>query len=401
MEKPAIEGGTPVRCKKDYLVFGQPDIRQEEIDEVVDTLKSKWIGTGPKTVRFEKLFSNYIDPIGETYAVALSSCTAALHLSINALNIKRGDEVITSPFSFVATANAILHSGAKPVFVDVNKDTMNIDVSLIEDKINENTKAILPIHFAGRPCDMDGIINLSENYDLRIIEDAAHAIESRYKDRKIGTIGDITCFSFYATKNLTTAEGGMITTKSKYLANKIRNLSLHGLSADAWRRYSDEGYKHYLAISHGFKYNMTDLSASLGIHQLNRINENLKKRNSVWEIYNNSFKDLPVEIPKGSNESLHSRHLYTLKLNLEELNVTRDKFLDALHRENIGSGVHYIPIHLHPIYKKKYNYKLGDFPNSEFIGERTISIPLAPNLTNKDVEDVIKGIRKLLIYYTK
>lgn len=399
MNVPAIEGGKPVRTKEEFLTFGQPDIQQDEINELVDTLKSKWIGTGPKTLRFEKLFSDYIDPNGNTYSVALSSCTAALHLSIKSLGIEYGDEVITTPFSFIATANSIIHAGARPVFVDVDKKTANIDPDLIQEKITYKTKAILPVHFGGRPCNMDEILNIADENNLKIIEDAAHAIESKYKGKKIGTIGDITCFSFYATKNLTTAEGGMITTKNKEVADKIKNLSLHGLSADAWSRYSDTGYKHYLAVDHGYKYNMTDLHSSLGIHQLSRIDENLKKREKIWKVYNETFKSLPVTLPKEENpENLHSRHLYGLTLNLEDLAINRDEFLSALYAENIGSGVHYIPIHLHPAYKK-YGYKIGDFPNSEFLGNRTISIPLSPALKERDVNDVIEAVTKILNYY--
>ena len=400
MNPPAIEGGTPVRRKEDFLVFGQPEIREDEINEVIDTLKSKWIGTGPKTLKFEELFSKYIDPSGRTYATAVSSCTAALHLSLKALDIEVGDEVLTTPLSFVATANAIVHSGAKPIFVDIDRETFNINPNLIENNINESTKAIIPVHFAGRPCEMDKIMDISSRYNLKVIEDAAHAIESKYKSKKIGTIGDLTCFSFYATKNLTTAEGGMITTKNKTLADKVRNLSLHGLSADAWSRYSDLGYKHYLATTHGFKYNLTDLHSSLGIHQLSRINENLKKRERIWKIYNSAFKDLPVIFSKEDLENLHSRHLYKLILNLDELRITRDQFLDALHRENIGCGVHYIPIHLHPAYQK-YGYKTGDFPNAEFIGERTVSIPLSPTLRDNDINDVINSVTKILSYYRR
>jgi dTDP-4-amino-4,6-dideoxygalactose transaminase len=402
MEKPAIGGGKPVRNKEEFLVFGQPEIKEEEINEVLNTLRSKWIGTGPKTLKFEKLFSEYIDPSNQTYAVALSSCTAALHLSLKSLGIKEGDEVITTPFSFVATSNAIIHVGAKPVFVDIEKDTFNINVDDIEEKITDKTKVILPVHFTGRPCEMDNILDIANTYNLKIVEDAAHAIETKYKNKKIGTIGDITCFSFYATKNLTTAEGGMITTQNKNLADKIKTLSLHGLSADAWSRYSDKGYEHYLAIDHGFKYNMTDLNASLGIHQLSRINENLKKRERIWNLYDDAFKDLPLILVKEEKpENLHSRHLYKLILELEELKINRDQVLDALHAENIGCGVHYIPIHLHPFYSDNYHYKRGDFPNAEFIGDRTVSIPLSPALTDKDVHDVINAVTKILTYYRK
>jgi len=254
--------------RKNFLIFGSPYIEKTEIDEVVKCLKSGWIGTGPRVHQFENDFRNYI---GSKYAVALNSCTAALHLSMLVSGLSKGDEVITTPMTFVATANAILHTGAKPVFVDVKKDTMNIDPSLIEKSITTKTKAILPVHFAGRPCEMDYIMELSKKNNLLVIEDAAHAIEAKYKNKKIGNIGDMTCFSFYVTKNLVTGEGGMLTTNKKQWADNVKKFGLHGLSADAWKRYSDEGFKHYECIFPGFKYNMTDIQASLGIHQLQRI----------------------------------------------------------------------------------------------------------------------------------
>jgi len=262
---------SPVR--NDFLVFGTPAIEQPEIDEVVKCLKSGWIGTGPRVHKFENSFRDYI---GSKYAMALNSCTASLHLSMLVSGVKSGDEIITTPMTFAATSNAIIHTGAKPVFVDVEKDSMNIDPNLIEKAITPQTKAILPVHFAGRPCKMDHIMEIAQKNNLLVIEDAAHAIEAKYKGQKIGNIGDMTCFSFYVTKNLVTGEGGMVTTNNEEWAKKVKVLGLHGLSKDAWKRFADEGYKHYQVVSPGFKYNMMDIQASLGIHQLERLEKNFE-----------------------------------------------------------------------------------------------------------------------------
>ncbi|KAA0258996.1 DegT/DnrJ/EryC1/StrS family aminotransferase [Deferribacter autotrophicus] len=393
--KPAIEGGKPVRDS--FLVFGQPDISDDELNEVIDTIRSKWIGTGPKTHKFQEEFRKYI---GAKYAHATNSCTAALHLSLIAAGIKPGDEVITTPMTFCATANAIIHAGATPIFVDIDKTTLNIDVNKIEEKITKKTKAILPVHFAGRPCNMDKIQEIAKKYNLVVIEDAAHAIEAYYKNKKIGTIGDLTCFSFYVTKNMTTVEGGMVTGNNEELINKIRILSLHGMDKDAWKRYSDEGYKHYMVVEAGFKYNMTDIQASFGLHQLKKINENFEKRKKIWKMYDEAFADLPlIKLANPDDSGLHARHLYIMILDLGRLKVNRDYILEALTKENIGVGVHYISLHKHPYYKNLLNLKDDDFPNSSFISDRTISIPFGSYLSDRDVEDVINAVRKILTFY--
>ena len=369
---PAIKGGTPVRKKENYLVFGEPYIGREEIEEVIRTLESCWVGTGPKVSRFEEMVKEYL---GAKYAVALSSCTAALHLSMLALGIGREDEVITTPMTFSATANSILHTGAKPVFVDIDKETLNIDVEQIEDAITEKTKAILPVHFAGRPCNIDAILNLVKRHNLLLIEDAAHAFGAEYKGKKIGNFGDVTCFSFYVNKNITTIEGGMVTTDNSYLADRIKILALHGMSKDAWRRFSDEGYKHYYVGEAGFKYNMTDVQASMGLHQLPRIEEWHKRRVEIWKKYNDAFQNLPLQLPLEEEKNIrHARHLYTIILKTEKLNCDRDFILNALHAEGIGVGVHYTALHLHPQFRR-IGYKKGNFPNAEYIGDRTISLP--------------------------
>jgi len=396
-ERPAMEGGKPVRKK--FLVFGAPDIKDDEIKEVVKTLKSSWIGTGPKTHKFEEEFKKYI---GTKHAVALNSCTAGLHLALVVLGVKAGDEVITTPLTFASTANVIVHQGARPVFVDVEKDTMNIDPSKIEGKITSKTKAIIPVHIAGRPCRMDEIMRIARERGLAVIEDAAHAIESVYKGKKIGAIGDIAAFSFYVTKNLVTAEGGMVTTDNDEWAEKIRVMSLHGISKDAWKRYSAEGYQHYDTLYPGYKYNMTDIQASMGLHQLKRINKNLKVRKRIWKKYNAAFKDIPEIITPIEEQNItHARHLYTILIRPERLKIDRNHVMEALRRENIGSGIHFISLNLHSYYMNAFGYKRGDFPNAEFISDRTISIPLSSRLTEKDTDDVIEAVKKIIGYYKK
>ena len=386
-----FNNSNPVR--NDFLVFGSPKIEQEEIDEVVECLKSGWIGTGPRVNEFENAFCDYI---GSKYAIALNSCTAALHLSMLISDVSIGDEVITTPMTFAATANAILHAGAKPIFVDVEKDSMNIDPSLIEKAISPKTKAILQVHFAGRPCNMDHIMEIAQKNNLLVIEDAAHAVEAKYKGKKIGNIGDMTCFSFYVTKNLVTGEGGMITTNNEEWSKKIKIRALHGMTSDARMRYANENYKHYQVIAPGFKYNMMDIQASLGIHQLKRLDKNFDRRKEIWNIYNKAFENLPVTTPSEEKDTVHGRHLYTLLLDLDNLKISRDEFLGEIVRENIGVGVHFISLHLQPYFKETFGLKKDDFPNSAFISERTVSIPFSAKLTEKDVQDVINAITKVL-----
>ncbi len=393
----ALNGGAPVR--KDFLIFGSPHFEEDEINEVVQTIRSCWVGMGPKVALFEKMFSQYIGPKN---AVALNSCTAGLHLSMLVSKLKPGDEVITTPMTFCATANSIIHANCTPVFADVDRETMNINPDEIEKKITPKTRAIIYVHMAGRPCKMDKILDIAKKHNLILIGDCAHAIEAEYKGKKVGSYGDMNVFSFYVTKNLVTVDGGMVTTDNEEYANAIKIYGLHGMSKDAWKRYSDREYKHYYAIYPGYKYNMTDIQASFGIHQLKRIETQYKRRYEIWERYNEAFVNLPVMIPapfeKGTR---HALHLYTLLLKLKSLKAVRDIIMQAITMENIGLGVHFISLNLHPFYKKTFGYKRGDFPNSEFISDRTLSIPLSSKLTDKDVEDVIEAVSKVLNYYKR
>jgi dTDP-4-amino-4,6-dideoxygalactose transaminase len=381
--------------RKDFLVFGSPLIENDEIEEVVKSMKSGWIGTGPKVQRFEEMFREFK---GVKYAMALNSCTAALHLSLNVIGIQPGDEVIVPTMTFASTANAVIHSGGKPVLVDCGKDTMNIDPEQIEAKITPKTRAIIVVHFAGRPCEMDDIMKIAGKHGLKVIEDCAHTIEARYKGKNTGLFGDIGCFSFYVTKNIITGEGGMAITDNEEYADKIKILALHGMSKDAWRRFSDAGYKHYQVVFAGFKYNMTDIQAAMGIHQLPRVESYWKRRRQIWNIYDEAFKELPVFLPAPVPDySKHSYHLYTLLLDIHRAGITRDRFLEEITGRNIGVGVHYIALHLHPFYQQTYGYKEGDFPNAEWISERTVSLPLSPKLTDNDVDDVIQSVYDITI----
>ena len=383
---------TPLR--KEYLVFGAPQIETAEIEEVVDSLQSGWLGTGPKVARFETAFKEYV---GAEHAMAVNSCTAGLHLSMLVAGLGPGDEVITTPMTFCATVNTIIHAGATPVLVDCDKETMLIDPQRIEDAITPRTRAIVPVHLCGRPCDMDAISDIAQRHNLIVIEDAAHAIETVYKGSKIGNISHLTCFSFYVTKNVVTGEGGMVTTNNPDFADKIKMYGLHGMSRDAWKRFSDDGYRHYQVVFPGFKYNMMDIQAAIGLHQLTRVDENLKRRNELWQLYNESFSDLPVGLPAlDEPDTVHARHLYTLMIDEGRCGLTRDQFMQKLHELNIGTGVHYLAVHLHPYYRERFGYSEADFPNATWVSERTVSIPLSPKLTDKDAKDVIETIRLIL-----
>lgn len=380
--------------RKDFLVFGSPLIEQPEIDEVIASLKSGWLGTGPKVQQFEELFKDYK---GSEFAIALSSCTAALHLSLLVMGLQQGDEVIVPTMTFAATANAVIHAGAKPVFVDCRRDTMNIDPEDFERKITSRTKAVIPVHFAGRPCDMDTIIEIAERHSLGVIEDCAHAIETEFHGKKAGTFGAMGCFSFYVTKNVVTGEGGMVITDNQNYADEIKVLALQGMTKDAWRRFADEGYKHYQIVYAGFKYNMTDIQAAIGIHQLPRVGEYWERRREIWNRYDEAFASLPIiRLARIDEDSKHAHHLYTLLLDLKKIGLTRDQLLDQMAERNIGVGVHYIALHLHPYYQEAFGCKKGDFPNAEWISERTVSIPLSAKLTDDDVDDVIDSVEAIL-----
>lgn len=395
---PAVFGGVPVRRR--FLVFGRPYVGKEEIEEVVATLKSGWWGTGPKTEKFEAVFAKYAKA---QYAVSVNSATAGLHLALKVLGIGPGDEVITTPMTFVSTANVILHCGAKPVFADIERDTWNIDPTKIEAKITKKTKAILPVHLHGRPANMDAILRIARKHKLFVVEDAAHAVEAKYHGRKIGSIGNLTVFSFYSTKNVATAEGGMTTTNNRKLNERLRILRLHGLSLDAYKRYSVKHFTLYEAVEPGYKYNLTDIASSLGLHQLARVERNLITRKRIWRKYmrafaGNSYLALPAPIEPRTR---HAMHLFAILLDLDRLKVKRNEFIDAFIKEGIGSGVHFSPIHLHEYYRKTFGYKKGDFPVAEYVGERTVSLPLAGNLTDKDANGVISAVLKLVSYYSK
>jgi len=376
--------------RKDFLIFGSPLIERPEIDEVLATLESGWVGTGPKVQKFEEMFKKYK---GSRFAAALSSCTAALHLSMLAIGVKRGDEVILPAMTFASAANAVIQAGARPVFVDCQPDTLNIEPEGIKKKINPRTKTIIPVHFAGRPANMDEIMRFARKSSLKVVEDCAHAIEAEYHGRKAGTFGELGCFSFYVTKNITTAEGGMVITDNPRYDEKIKIMALQGMTKDAWKRFSDEGYKHYKVVYSGYKYNMTDIQAAIGIHQLPRINKYWKRREEIWNKYNEAFGGLPVSIPAPVEANTrHAYHLYTLLLDINRLKISRDGFLDAMAKRNIGTGVHYIALHLHPYYQKKLGYRWGDFPNAEWISERTVSLPISAKLNDRDVRDVIDAV---------
>ena len=383
--------GTNKVIRDQFLGFGSPLIEEPEINEVVDSLRSGWLVTGPKVAKFEEMFRQHV---GAEHAMAVNSCTAAIHLSLIVAGIKPGDEVITTPMTFCATVNTIVHSGATPVLVDCERGSLLIDPQRIEDAITPRTRAIVPVHLCGRSCDMDAIMDIAARHNLVVIEDAAHAIETVYKGRKVGNIGHLTAFSFYATKNVVTGEGGMVTTNNPDFADKIKVYALHGMSKDAWKRFSKEGYKHYQVVYPGFKYNMMDLQAAIGIHQLARVGKNLHRRDQIWQMYTDAFADLPIHLPEPDEAgSVHARHLYTLMIDKDRCGITRDEFMQRLHAANIGSGVHYIGVHLHPYYRDRFGYSPEDFPNATWISERTVSIPLSPKLTDEDVSDVIEAVR--------
>lgn len=383
-----------MRSKENFLIFGSPAIEDSEIHEVVDSLKSGWLGTGPKVTQFEKDFKTYKSA---QYSIAVNSCTAALHLSMITAGLKQGDEVITTAMTFCSTVNSIIHAGARPVLTDVEIGTMNINPDEIESKITTETRAIVPVHFAGRPCKMDEIMNIAEYHGIKVIEDCAHAIETEYKGQKAGTFGDFGCFSFYVTKNIITGEGGMVLTKNEEDAARIKTLALHGMSKDAWKRFSDEGYKHYYVTEVGFKYNMMDLQAAIGIHQLKRVEKYWNRRQEIWQHYNEAFSDLPITLtPDPEPDTKHAYHLYTILIDEKKTGINRDEFLNAMTEKNIGTGVHYNSIPEHPYYQKEFDWKPEDYPISMRIGQQTVSLPLSAKLTDEDIEDVIQAVINLL-----
>ncbi|HWO99980.1 MAG TPA: DegT/DnrJ/EryC1/StrS family aminotransferase [Methylococcus sp.] len=383
--------------REDFLIFGAPHLSPMEVEEVLACLRSGWIGTGPRVARFESDFARYKGVPPECVA-AVNSCTAALHLSLLALDLEPGSEVITTPLTFCATVNAILHAGLRPVLADVDPVSMNLDPRAVEQVVTAKTRAILPVHFAGNPCDMDALTETAARHGLQMVEDCAHAIEAKFQGKPIGTFGDFGCFSFYVTKNVVTGEGGMVLGRVAETIGRVRTLALHGLSRDAWKRFGDQGFKHYHVVECGFKYNMMDLQAAIGIHQLARVEENWRKRARIWARYQEAFSDLPVTRPAEARPgNHHAYHLYTLLIDEYETGLSRDAFLDAMTARRVGVGVHYLSLPEHPYYRETLGWQPGDFPHACRIGRQTVSLPLSPKLSEDDVSYVIDAVRSILL----
>ncbi len=379
--------------RENFLIFGSPTIGDAEIAEVVDSLRSGWIGTGPKVHRFEGMLSEYV---GVRHVRCLGSCTAALALSLKVLDVGPGDEVLVPAMTFVASANAIEHAGATPVLVESEPGHGLMDLDAAEAAITPRTRAIMPVHLAGRPLDMDRLGRLRDRNRLQVIEDAAHAIGAEWHGRRIGSWGNVTAVSFYATKNITTIEGGAVLTESPAIAERVERLALHGLSAGAWQRYTDRGFRHYEAVEPGFKFNMTDVQAALGLHQLPRLDGWIERRRELWERYDDLLQGLPLDTPPPpAPHTRHARHLYQVRV-AAEAPLGRDELVQALHDRNIGTGVHYRGVHLHPYYRDSYGLRPEDFPVATRLSARTISLPLGPALTEADQDDVVQALTRLL-----
>lgn len=383
-----------VATREKFLPVSLPTIGPEEINEVVDSMKSGWITTGPKVIRFEDKFKEYV---GASHAVALNSGTAALHVSYLAAGVKPGDEVITTPLTFAATVNMILLVGAKPVLVDIDPKTLNIDVAKIEKAVTAKTKAIVPVHFAGLPCDMEAINAIAKKRNLVVIEDAAHAVGTKYRGKQIGTLSPFTCFSFHPMKNITTGEGGLITVDNQETAERLKALRFHGIAKDAWKRYDKKGSALYDVQELGFKYNMLDLQAAIGIHQLDKLENFIARRAEIAQAYHEAFASVDTLIvpPAADKRDRHAWHIYPLQFKIEKLQKDREQIISELKAENIGSGVHYVVIHLHSFFAKTLGTKRGDLPNAEYVSDRVLSLPLYPSMTDQDVQDVIAAVKKV------
>jgi dTDP-4-amino-4,6-dideoxygalactose transaminase len=388
----------PSMASDEFVVFGQPDIRPEDIAGVVETLESLWIGTGPRTHEFESRFARYVEA---THAVGTSSCTAALHLALIALGVGPGDEVVVPSMTFPSTANVVIHAGATPVFVDVDRESRTLTAELLADALTDRARAVIPVPLAGYPVDMDPIRSLVEGRGVSVILDAAHAIETSYRGRRLGEAADVSAYSFYVTKNITTAEGGMLTTAEESLAERVRVLSLHGLSADAWSRYSGSNTKHYDTIEPGFKYNLTDLQSALGLSQLSRIDASLKRRREIWERYDEAFEGLPLERPPLPAASVgeSALHLYSPLLDTDRVPFDREELRERLWKEGVGTGIHFTAVHLHPYYRDTYGFRGGELPVAERISSRTVSLPLSSGLRDDQVDHVIDAVHRVLGEY--
>jgi dTDP-4-amino-4,6-dideoxygalactose transaminase len=379
-----------------FLVFGAPAIGEEEIAAVEDCLRSGWLGTGPRVARFEADFAAY-QGVPAGHVAAVNSCTAALHVAMIAAGLEPGSEVITTPLTFCASVNAIIHAGLTPVLADIDPLAHTIDPAAIEAAISERTRAILPVHFAGRACAMDPIMAIARRHDLVVIEDCAHAIETEYHGTRAGRFGDFGCYSFYVTKNVVTGEGGMVLGRDEARIARAKVLALHGMSKDAWHRFGDAGYKHYDVVECGFKYNMMDIQAAIGIPQLARVEANWRRRAEIWRQYQDAFADLPIGRPaEPEADTRHACHLYTIEVDAARCGIARDAFLDAMTAARIGVGVHYRSVPEHTFYRERFGWHPDRWPVARDVGRRTVSLPLSPRLTDADVARVIDNVRRIV-----
>ncbi len=393
-EKVHIKFGRRKSQRKNFLAVGAPHFTQREINAAVRTLRSGWVGRGRKTAEFEEKFKRLK---AAPFAHAVSSCSAALHLSLLASGIGPGDEVITTPMTFCATLNAVIASGATPVLADINPITWNIDPVRVERKISPKTKAILVVHFGGRPCELDSLMEIAKKLNLKLIEDCAHALEAEYRGKAVGTFGDFGCFSFYATKSLTTVEGGMILAKKEEDWERVRLLSNQGMDQDVWNCFKGNTFKTYRVLSQGFKYSMTDLQASIGLPQIARLEPAWRRRKEIWEHYHRAFQVLPVGLPAAPDpDTKHAYHLFPIVLNRKEAGLSRDQFASSMKRRRIGVGIHYLSIPEHPYYQKTFHWKPEDCPHAEKAGRETVSLPLSAHLTKRDVREVIRAVSRIL-----
>lgn len=380
--------------RQNYLPFALPDIDDSEFLEVQEALKSGWVTTGPKTKKFEADFGAVV---GAKQSVAVNSCTAALHLALEAVGVKRGDEVITTPYTFAASAEVIRYFDARPVLVDVEAEYFCMNPTLIERAITPRTKAILPVHIAGNPANLDPILEIARRHSIPVIEDAAHSFPAKYKGKMIGAIGDITCFSFYATKTITTGEGGMLCTENDEWADRARIMSLHGISRDAWKRYTAEGSWYYEITSPGFKYNLTDVAAGMGLAQLRKATAMFDRRTRIAERYNREFSSMKeLQVPGTFPGAQHAWHLYMLRLNTDQLKIDRAQFIEEMKKRNIGTSVHFIPLHIHPYYRDTFGYKADDLPVAHREYLREVSLPIFSKMSDEDVSSVIEAVGDII-----
>jgi perosamine synthetase len=392
----AIEGGTPVR--KTLLPYGRQSIDEADIQAVVDTLRSDWLTTGPRIAEFEDAIASWV---GAKYAVSFSSGTAALHGAAFAAGLKSGDEAVTSPLTFAATANCVLYQGAIPVFADVLPGTLNLDPAQAALRVTSRTKAILPVDYAGHPAALDSILQLAERHGLIVIEDACHALGAEYRNRRVGGIAHMTVFSFHPVKHLTTGEGGMVTTDNPVFAETLRRFRNHGITSGARERQRD-GQAHYEMVLLGFNYRLTDIASALGLQQLTKLEQNLARRRQIASRYDAAFRNLPELFrPQVCDDVKPAWHLYPVRLELEKLSVDRDQVVRALRAENIGVNVHYIPVHLHAYYRDRFGYSGGEYPVAESAYCRLISLPMFHGMNDEDVEDVIRAVEKVLAGFAK